>query len=280
MQTRRNRNKKGIDISHWQGQIDWEKVKPAALDFVYIKATEGNDWKDPQFVQNVRGATAIGLKVGAYHFARFKTPNEAALEAVHFADSLVKIGLPSLSLPPALDLETSQGVSPEALSKCVMTFSDELKKKGIGRLMLYTSTWFSKTHLTKALQAFPLWIAHYGVNQPAENGIWQNWTVFQYTDKGSIPGIQGNVDLNEWEESQFQDFVNPSHDLEKKTPHIPVPLPDQIHHASFSLTIKKGDSFWKLETENGWPHGTLQRLNPELDPKKLQIGHQINCPKH
>ncbi len=277
MQKRAIGNWKGIDISHWQGTIDWDRVQSTDLDFVYVKATEGQDYKDPLFIQNVKGATNAGLRVGCYHFARFKTQKEAALEAAHFARYLIEC---ERQLPPVLDLETSQGLSRTAFSDCVLRFSEVIEKKAGRTLMLYTSTAFAEGHLSPELKIFPLWIAHYGVNPPHENGIWDRWTVFQYTDSGAIPGIRGHVDLNEWDQNQSEHWANPNSTPKGYGLTQIGSEPFPVHQSPHTLTIQKGDSFWKLESQHGWPHGTLQHYNPGLDPRSLQIDQKINCPTH
>ncbi|WEG13820.1 GH25 family lysozyme [Pullulanibacillus sp. KACC 23026] len=267
MQKRSDQNFKGIDVSHWQGEIQWEKVKNAGMSFVYIKATEGTSVTDPCFSQNVKGAKQAGLMVGAYHFGRFKDGEKAEKEANHFAQIVKPF---SLDLPPVLDIETNQGLSKKDLSSAALVFRQRLKSQLSADCMLYTSTHFAKEHLDLTVKKLPVWIAHYGVLTPKENGIWENWDVFQFSDQGTVPGIKGNVDLNEWDRTRGEAF------FAAKSTTIQREAPIQNHTAH--LIIKKGDTFWDLETKNGWSHGTLTKLNPGIDPRKLQIGQKISCP--
>lgn len=261
MQRRTSQNIKGMDVSHWQGLIDWQKVKEDGIRFVYVKATEGITIKDPLFEQNVRGAKQAGLLVGAYHFARFYTNQTAAAECKHF---LTESSFHTLDLPLVLDLETDQGLAPDELTDCALEFCKEVQKESPNKPLIYTSTEFAKHHLTRELNKFPLWIAHFGVNEPGENGIWTSWHVFQYTNTGTVAGVRGNVDLDEWDYEAFEHITGKNHNLEGATK---------------GIRIKKGDTFWALELAHGWKHGTLAQLNPNCDPKKLIVGSTINCPE-
>lgn len=265
MQMRSKQNVRGLDVSHWQGDVDWEKVQEVGIRFVYMKVSEGSTIVDPMFEKNERLAKETGLFVGGYHFGRFNNEIEARMEAAHFVDQLkTKVH----ELPPVLDLETNQGLGPEQLSKCALIFAEVVKEQ-LGRdLMIYTSSYFARDHLSQELKELRLWIAHYGVEQPIENGIWKKWEVFQFSDQGQVSGIKGLVDLDEWEMSSFERLLAEI----RSSPHSSQDIQSKYK-------IKKGDTFWQLETDNGWNHGSLEHLNPNLDPRKLQIGAMIHIPK-
>lgn len=266
MQKRSKANIKGMDVSHWQGHIHWKKVKEAGISFVYVKATEGETYVDPILVNNVAEAKKEGLLVGAYHFARFHDKEEVMREGQHF---LTHIRSLDLDLPPVLDLEVNEGISPSLLSNYVLVFADMVRKENHTPLMLYTSSFFALEELSLDLKDLSLWIAHYGVNKPMENGIWDRWDVFQYDNQGRLPGVNGPVDLNEWDLQAFQMM------REGKTKTLNNTHPQ----LAAQLRIQPGDTFWALEVKNGWTHGTLQALNPTLHPEKLQIGEKINVPR-
>ncbi|MFC7395385.1 GH25 family lysozyme [Scopulibacillus cellulosilyticus] len=239
--------------------MHWEKVRQEGIDFVFIKATEGHTFVDKMHKEYYKGAVKAGIAAGFYHFARFKNKMEAKKEAEHFIQTVKAF---PADLPHVLDLEVASGASRSILSQAALVFLDLVKEKTGQDIMLYTYTIFAKRHLNSLLKYIPLWIAHYGVDRPGDNGIWERWQVFQYSDKGRINGIQGNVDLN---------VMMPS-------------LPDHHREAKSNsdkkfYKIKKGDTFWDLETKNGFQHGTLEKLNPGIDPRKLQIGQNIVFPK-
>jgi GH25 family lysozyme M1 (1,4-beta-N-acetylmuramidase) len=198
----------GIDVSHWQGTIDWGKVAGAGKTFAILKATDGlanadgSLYVDPTYATNHAQAKAAGLWTGAYHFARpSKEAGDAIREADHFA---ARINLGSGDLIPALDLEVSGNLSVAALQSWVSTFLGEVTVKVGMRPMIYTSPSFWKTYMgdSRALADAgykTLWIAHWGVSAPtvpAQNWGGRGWTFWQYTSDGTVPGIGGRVDLD------------------------------------------------------------------------------------
>jgi hypothetical protein len=114
----------GIDISHWQGPIDWPAVAASGREFAFMKASESTTYVDPTYPTNDAGARAAGLVVGAYHFARPDlTPGDAVAEADHFANQL---HLVSGDLPPVLDLEQTGGLGVPDLHAWVEAFLEQL----------------------------------------------------------------------------------------------------------------------------------------------------------
>ncbi|WP_158077222.1 GH25 family lysozyme [Caenibacillus caldisaponilyticus] len=315
MQAMSEKHLKGIDVSHWQGMIDWKKVRAAGIDFVFIKATEGKTVVDPNFERNARDAARAGLNVGFYHFARFASEADAVKEADHYLQTIC--GFRPV-LPHVLDLETAQGLDKARLSACARVYLDRVAAGTGEEVMIYTNTNFAKRHLTEALRNVPLWIAHYGVRRPGENGIWKEWRVFQYSNEGRLPGIKGRVDLNVRvpEEETKRREADAKRDQTAKTsdkgsylvykvkkgdtlwalenrfglahgtllkmnPGIrpeALRIGQSLRVPAAAYVIKKGDTFWRLEEENGWRHGVLQQMNPDADPERLGIGQTIAVP--
>ncbi|WP_199427166.1 GH25 family lysozyme [Thermaerobacillus caldiproteolyticus] len=248
---------KGIDVSHWQGNIDWKKVAGEGVKFAFIKATEGTGLIDDTFFENVNGANAAGIKTGAYHFARFGSVEEAKAEAKHFLDIVSKV---ELTYPLALDLEVDQKkVGKTTLTDAALAFLEEVEKAGY-TVVLYSGKNFLENCLEECrLQKYPLWIARYNEELCRDADIWQ------YTSKGKVNGIQGNVDMN-W---AYRDFTVKTAQKQVKS---------QSTSKLKTYTIQKGDTFWGLEEKYGIPHGTLQKLNPNLNPKSLKVGQTIVVP--
>lgn len=196
MQARNPNNAQGIDISHHQGVIDWSKVKASGkVDFAFIKATEGLGYVDPQFKRNAAAANSVGIAVGYYHYAHPET-NQALDEANAFVNATKGY---ARQLPYVLDLEgESAKLTTAALTVWALTFMREVKRLTGAEVMMYTGAYFARDEVGSELSEFPLWIAHYGTNKPLDNDTWDKWTVFQYTSSGSVPGISGNVDMNEY----------------------------------------------------------------------------------
>lgn len=194
----------GIDVSKWQGTIDFSKVAAAGKRFVVAKATEGIGYTDPNWKTYVANATAAGLKVAGYHFAR---PDGNPTQPVQEADWFVsQLALAPGMIVPALDLERAGSMSPTALIAWVGAWLNEVYAKTGVRPMIYTSPSFWHTALnntsTFANQGYAvLWIAHWGVDHPsvpASNWGNHGWTFWQYDDCGSVPGISGCVDVDRY----------------------------------------------------------------------------------
>jgi GH25 family lysozyme M1 (1,4-beta-N-acetylmuramidase) len=194
----------GIDVSHWQGTIDWTKVAASGKKFAVMKATEAQIYADSQYPTWHPAARAVGIRVGAYHFASpSTTANDAVLEADWF---VAHAALQPGDLNPALDLEASGGLSVSALQSWVGSWLAEVYAKTGMRPMIYTSPSFWKTYMGDT-RAFAdagytvLWVAHWFVaapTVPASNWGGRGWTFWQYSDCGSVPGISGCVDLDRY----------------------------------------------------------------------------------
>lgn len=192
MKPRNQSNAKGIDVSRHQGNIDWPKVK---VDFAFIKATEGIGYIDPQFRRNAADANAVGIPVGYYHYAHPET-NSALAEAAAFIDATKG---QACQLPYVLDLEgEASKLNKDALSKWAYEFMSTVKNRTGKPVMLYTGAYFARDQVSGILGDFPLWVAHYGASTPLANSTWNDWTFFQYSSSGSVAGIIGNVDMNEY----------------------------------------------------------------------------------
>ena len=198
MDSRDVKNIKGIDISNWQGENDFAKVKAQGIEVVYMKASEGATYKDKYLVQNYQGCKAQGLKIGFYHFLR--GTSDAVVQAKHFYDCIEGM---DYDCKLAIDIEVTDGLSSQDLSNKVVAFADEIKRLSGNDVVVYTYTSFAQNNLTKDLAKYPLWVAHYGVNTPSDNPIWSNWIGFQYTDKAIIDGVGDKVDADEFKDAIY-----------------------------------------------------------------------------
>lgn len=203
MQSRSTNNIKGIDVSHWQGKINWTKVAVAGIKFVYIKATEGATFVDPRMDENYRGAKAAGLKVGFYHFATPGRGNDYALESKHYIKTVKNY---KVDLPHVLDIEVTNGLKAVELTRFAKSWLETVQA-ALGPVMIYTGASFAKTYLGKELGKYPLWVAHYGVNTPMANNTWSRWACFQYSQEGRIAGINERVDLDEMDRDFYYSVV-------------------------------------------------------------------------
>lgn len=184
----------GIDISHYQGRIDWAQLTlnkrgKFPLCFVFMKATEGGDLGDDTFVRNFNEARDYGFIRGAYHYFIPKT------DAVRQADFFIRtVQLSKGDLPPVLDVETTGDKSPAELKRSVKTWLDRVEAHYGVKPILYTSYKFKKRYLNDSIfNTYPYWIAHYYVDSVRYEGRWHFW---QHTDVGTVPGVEEKVDLN------------------------------------------------------------------------------------
>ncbi len=202
----------GIDISHWQGTIDWSTVAsvPTAwgpVEWAYAKASTGATGRDKRFYQNVKGAHAAGLPIGAYHWAAPTKP--AAEDAANFIKAMEPVrGM--LSLPPMIDVEqkpTGKYANPQAFRAWIIELVQRVMGAGYGIPIVYINAYFAQENLgSTKLGNVPIWVPQY--NNP--NGDYtgnegrpkvlfettQDWSIWQFTERGKVPGIKGYVDLN------------------------------------------------------------------------------------
>lgn len=192
----------GVDVSHYQGTIDWPPVAAAGVRFAYCKATQGNGGADATFVPNVQRALAAGLLVGAYHFA---VPDHRAGDAVAEAQACVARmrGL-QLQLPPVLDLETNADkLSPAELEQWALDWLAEVQRLTGRRPLLYSCTSFLVARAGRGTRiakgGYRYWVARYRGGQAVDPGplaAFDDWTIWQNSGHGKVPGISRPVDLD------------------------------------------------------------------------------------
>jgi GH25 family lysozyme M1 (1,4-beta-N-acetylmuramidase) len=195
----------GIDVSHWQGSIDWNQVAAAGKRFAYMKASEGTTLIDTFYTGNRAQAKALGLYVGAYHFARpDRNPGDAIAEADYF---LAMSQLVAGDLIPVLDLEVTGGLAPVELQEWVKSYLGRIYERTAARGVIYTSPSFWRNNMADtnwfAVNGYrTLWVAHWitgpAPSVPGDNWGGAGWTFWQYTSSGAVPGITGRVDLNRY----------------------------------------------------------------------------------
>jgi GH25 family lysozyme M1 (1,4-beta-N-acetylmuramidase) len=191
----------GIDVSHWQGAIDWPTVHATGVSFAYIKASEGTTFVDDQYAAGRAQAAQAGIAVGAYHFARPSAdPGDAIAQADHFLDTAAP--QPG-DLLPALDLEDDGGLPPDSLNLWTLEFVARIRERLGVAPMIYVSPDFWTANLGDSLVASgwgsPLWIAHWRTASPRIPAAgWQgrSWTIWQWSSRGLVSGIPGEVDLD------------------------------------------------------------------------------------
>ena len=255
----------GIDVSHWQGAINWATVAKYKA-FAILKATESTTYADDTYVYNHANARANGIRTGGYHFAQ---PSTTAGDAVAEADWLVAhLNLQVGDLPPALDLERSNGLSVSAMQAWVKAWLNEVYAKTGVRPMIYTSPSFWRTYLGDTrmfadLGYTTLWIAHWGVTSPSVPGSnWggKGWTFWQYSSNTPVPGISGNVDHDRF---NGLDLTRVTYGADFKVSHAPASQSvEQGAGTSFAVSIDR--TYFTLPvnlTVSGAPAGATVSLD-------------------
>lgn len=193
----------GIDISHYQGKIDWEQLKNAMIKgcpvrFVIIKSTEGSSQLDENFRENFNQARDFGFIRGVYHF--WSNKSTAREQAYYFLD---QVHLTDGDLPPVLDIEHKPAdKSVEDFQRDVLTWLHIVEDKYHVKPIIYTYYKFKEQYLSAPVfEDYPYWIAHYYVDKVQYKGKWKFW---QHTDVGKLPGIKGYVDFNIYNGSYYE----------------------------------------------------------------------------
>jgi GH25 family lysozyme M1 (1,4-beta-N-acetylmuramidase) len=194
----------GIDVSHWQGTINWNMVADAGVAFVFMKATEGTTFRDGQFTRNWSEARRVGLFRGAYHFAQPGRSPTIAQSAINQANYFINNVNPGYwDLWCVLDFETTNGLARAELRTWIQAFVNRVKQRMSGYPpIIYTSPnmWINILGNPPNMGC-PLWLAHWTTGYPTVPGAWSDWhwTFWQFSNGtvpviGRVPGISGPVD--------------------------------------------------------------------------------------
>ncbi len=190
----------GIDVSHYQQKIDWDKVlgvriNDRPVEFAFIKASEGSQWKDPYYKRNYRKARKKGIIVGAYHYYQPKVHSDKQLE--NFV-SMVK--LEKGDLAPVLDVEEIQDMPKDRFQLGVKTLLEKLEAHYGMRPILYTNQdYYFKYFTGSDFEKYPIWIAYFSFRKPGLSE--SKWSFWQFSDKGRMDGIPERVDMNAYKGS-------------------------------------------------------------------------------
>lgn len=184
----------GIDVSNYQGIINWSRVaamrdKDVDIDFAFIKATEGIKSVDRRFKRNWQEAKTANVKRGAYHF--FLATKSGRLQAQNFIKT---VKLEPGDLPPVLDVEELYGVRPDSMRSRVASWLRTVEAAYGVKPIIYTGASFYKNFLGHEFDDYPLWVAHYFVKQ--KPGVNDGWYFWQHSAAGRVNGIQTRVDFN------------------------------------------------------------------------------------
>jgi lysozyme len=194
----------GVDVSRWQGDIDWQTLRSQGANFVYIKATDGGDHLDPMFRRNWREAGQAGLKRGAYHF--FYWCRVASEQADWFIRHVPRV---AGALPPVIDVEYNgqssckRRMSPEKRREKMQVFMDRLEAHYGQRPIIYTAPDFYRDNLRGHFQNYPFWLRAVA-QHPSKVYPGRNFVFWQYSGSGLSQGVKGRIDLNVFNGTEAQ----------------------------------------------------------------------------
>lgn len=205
----------GVDVSHYQGEIDWKLLSEQNIRFAYIKATEGSSYVDERFGYNYTEARKTELKVGAYHFFSFDSPGSS--QAEHFIDTVEAFGG---MMPPAVDVEfygDKKAHPPEAdrVETELREYLNQVERAYDRKPVIYATLEAWELYIKGRFDEYPLWIRDIWKEPSLDSGSGdrteEGWTFWQYTNRGRRKGYSGEekfIDLNVFygNEEQWQQF--------------------------------------------------------------------------
>ncbi len=258
------RQYRGIDISEFQGEIDFEEVRRSGIEAVYIRVGAG-EYTDEYFAENYERAKAAGLKIGFYHYVTARSVDEGRRQARFFA-SLAAGREPDMRL--AMDFEYFGSLSVSQINAISEAYLDELTALTKREAVIYSDLSNARNIFSRALaEKYPLWAAQYGADEPSANGKWREWVGFQYTDEGRVGGIYGNVDRNIFTEGIFLSDSGRI-DGEKRTT-------VRARTRTLTVYVRAGDTLWAIAREYGTTVEAIARENRIADPNRIFAGERL-----
>lgn len=268
----------GIDVSKWQGRIDWEKVKADGIEFAMIRAGYGKNNIDEQFERNVKECNRLGIPCGVYWFSYAYTADMAKREA---KQCIAAIKPYRVEYPVCFDFEydsvsyaKKQGVTiTKALATALVeAFCNEIEKAGY-YAMNYTNRDYLKKYFDMSiLKKYDLWLALWpsskkpDVDRSGECGLWQ------YTDKGRVNGINGNVDMN----VAYKDYPVI---MRNRGLNGFAAEPKPIEEPDLSVyTVTKGDTLFEIALDHNTTVKEVVRLNKIKNPDLIFPGQKLKMP--
>ena len=255
----------GIDVSEWQGSIDFSLVKESGIDVVYIRSSEGNNYIDPYFRDNYENAKDNGLKVGFYHYLTARNTSEARTQAEFFV-SVVKSTSPDCRL--AMDFENFGDLSISEINEISEVFLSEVERLSGKEVVIYSDAFnAANTFSTELAAQYPVWVADYFVSEPGD-GNWDTWVGFQYTDRGRISGVSGNVDKD-----FFTDGI-----LLSDTSAIPTQTTPDVSQNTNCITVTRGETLSQIAIRYNTSYQYLAKVNNIPNPNLIFVGQRICVP--
>lgn len=255
----------GIDVSEWQGNINFEEVKASGIDIVYIKSSEGTNYIDPYFKSHYEGAKENDLNIGFYHFLTASNVQEAEAEARFFASVVNTL---DVDCRLAMDFEVFDGLNIEEINDISFAFLSEVQRLTEKEVIVYSDAFNARETFSSSLASeYPVWVAEYGTDEP-EDGKWPTWVGFQYTNQGRISGISGNVDRDNF---TADIFLSDSSTI--TVPNTPIPEVNTDY-----VIVKRGNTLSQIALRYNTSYQYLAKINNISNPNLIFVGQRIYVP--
>lgn len=255
-------SRRGIDVSVYQGNIDWTAVKNSGIDFAIIRSGYGKDsgQQDRYFLQNIVNAKNAGIYVGAYHYSYAYSSEDARQEA-NYCLSIVRSSGVNLDLPIYYDIEDSSIINNQTTgsrTQMCISFCSQIEKAGYWAGVYSNLNWFRNYLNTDELRKrYTLWLAQYNSTNDIDCDIWQ------YSNTGSVNGISGNVDLD----IMYRDLIS---DISKST--------GSNNSNIIYYTVQAGDTLSEIGENYGVSYIQIAELNNIDDPNLIYPGQVLIIP--
>lgn len=279
---------KGIDVSKWQGNIDWKKVKAAGIDFAMVRlgfgSSNGKSCKmDSCFEKNVSNAMAAGIDVGCYFYS-YATSADAAKREAEYVVSVLNKYKGVFTYPVAFDLEDKSqvGLGKDVLTNMVIAFGNVIEKAGFYCSLYSNLNWLNNYLDDSRLTRFDHWLAQWS-STPTYRGAFGMW---QNSSSGTVNGISGRVDTN----FAYKDYPSiikngklngfagstqkPISPADSKPQATPKPAADKIY------VVKKGDTLSGIAEKYGTTYQKLATYNGIANPNVIRVGQKIKIPEN
>ncbi len=257
----------GIDVSKWQGNINFKEVANNGIKIVYIKATQGTNYVSQTFEESYKNAKENGLKIGFYHYVTARDVQSAKNEAEFFAS---KISGKQIDCRLAMDFEEFGNLSKSEINAIGLAFLKRLEEITQKPVIVYSNTYTAKTIWEGEIINYPLWVAEYGVSKPQNNGKWNTYIGWQYTDMGQIAGINSYVDRDRFTKDIF---INENQESEEINTNV---KPEENRY--MTITIQRGDTLSKIANKYGTTVEELVKINDIKNKNLIYAGNILKVP--
>lgn len=260
-------NPKGIDVSKWQGSINWQEIKNEGVDFAILREGYGKESPtqiDKRFEENYKNAKAVGIPVGVYHYSYADSVEDARKEAQF---CLKNIEGKQLEYPVCFDIEdrTQLCLTTRQRTDICKAFCEEIEKAGYYVMIYCNLDWYKNYLYSEELKKYDLWLAHWEAATPGVKcGIWQK------SSKGQLDGINGNVDLNE----AFKNYPMIMK-IRGLNGFRAISAGDYRPNVTQYYTVKKGDTLTAIAKKYGTTIDKLVKVNGIKDKNKIYVGQLI-----